>query len=301
MVERLPIIAAPMFLISGPELVIACCEAGIVGTFPALNQRTSQGLDEWLVQIKSALPPGTRFGVNLIVHPSNTRLQDDLAVLVKHQVPLVITSLGAVSSVIDAVHSYGGQVYHDVTTRRHAEKAAAAGVDGLIAVSAGAGGHAGTLHPFALLHEVKSVFDGPVVLAGAINTGAEVLAAQALGADAVYMGTRFINTQESQASHAYQQMICDSSAVDITYTDQVSGIWGNFLKASLVGAEAREGSVDLGAELTAPEQGAQAWKTQWSAGHGVAGIHDVPSVGDLIEQIHQQYVVARQSLLGSQA
>ncbi|MGB0965911.1 MAG: NAD(P)H-dependent flavin oxidoreductase [Litorivicinus sp.] len=290
---QLPIIAAPMFLISGPELVVACCKAGIVGTFPALNQRTTQGLDEWLTQIKSQLPPDTRFGINLIVHPTNERLQADLEVIVAHQVPLVITSLGAVPDIVGAVQSYGGQVYHDVTTRRHAEKAAQAGVDGIIAVSAGAGGHAGQINPFALLAEVRDVFDGDLVLAGSINTGADVLAAQVLGARFAYMGTRLINTRESRADQAYQQMICDSYASDITYTDRVSGIAGNFLTPSLQAAGMRAGSVDLGAELTAPEGGASAWKSLWSAGHGVGGIHDVPSVAELVAQLSEQYDQAR--------
>lgn len=295
---KLPVIAAPMFLISGPDLVIACCRAGIVGSFPALNQRSTQGLRDWIRQIKSALAPGTPFAVNLIVHASNPRLQADLAVVVDEQVPIVITSLGAVPDLVSAVHSYGGLVYHDVTTRRHAQKAAEAGVDGIIAVAAGAGGHAGRLSPFALAAEVRDVFDGDLILAGCMNTGADVLAARALGAKYAYVGTRFINTLESQAPEDYRQMIVECGAEDITYTDQVSGVWGNFLTPSLDAASLKQdhAEVDLSAELTAPKDGAQAWKTLWSAGQGVAGISDCPSVAELVARMEREYADALQGL-----
>ncbi|MEQ9567312.1 MAG: nitronate monooxygenase, partial [Pseudomonadales bacterium] len=208
----LPVIAAPMFLISGPKLVIECCKNGIVGTFPALNQRTSEGFEEWLVQIKSELEQFEKetgkkpapFGVNLVVHPTNPRLEADVKLCMKHKVPLVITSLGAVSMVVDAIHNYGGLVFHDIIKKRHAEKAAEAGVDGLILVSAGAGGHGGTINPMSLITEVKKFFDKTIILSGCISTGRDIAAAMQMGADLAYMGTRFINTEESQATDEYR-------------------------------------------------------------------------------------------------
>jgi len=274
---KLPLIAAPMFLVSGPELVIACCKAGIIGTFPALNQRTSDGFVDWLNIIKKELSgvdhPG--FGVNLIVHDTNPRLEADLKLCVEHKVPLVITSLGAVRDVVDAVHSYGGKVFHDVINLRHAQKAADAGVDGLIAVSTGAGGHAGTLHPFALLGEIRKIFAGPIALSGALSNGSDVAAAIAAGADYAYLGTRFICTNESRAASGYKTMIEQANAKDIVYTDKVSGVYANFLGASLSAAQTDSEHmvdhkpIDFGAELTAPEDDAKAWKDIWSAGHGV--------------------------------
>jgi len=298
---KLPVIAAPMFLVSGPEIVSACCKAGIVGTFPALNQRTSEGFDEWLTNIEKELSdlqhPG--FGVNLIVHKTNPRLQQDLDICVKHKVPLVITSLGAVKDLVDAVHSYGGKVFHDVTNLRHAQKAADAGVDGLIAVSAGAGGHAGTLHPLALLGEIKKIFSGTLVMSGCISTGADVAAAIAAGADYAYMGTRFICTDESRAAMAYKTMIEQSHAKDIVYTDKVSGIYANFLEASLKAAgtdgdpdSAHDASaeIDLGKELLAPEDSdAKAWKDIWSAGHGVGNINNTLPVKSLVNELVSEY------------
>lgn len=297
---RLPLIAAPMFLVSGPELVIACCESGIVGTFPALNQRSSEGFAAWLSTIRERLQgqDAAPYGVNLIVHPSNARLEADLALCVQHAVPLIITSLGAVPEVVKRVHAYGGRVFHDVIGRRHAEKAVAAGVDGLILVSAGAGGHAGTLSPFALLHEVRQFFDGPIVLAGALSTGADIAAAQMMGADYAYMGTRFIATQEAMASDAYKQMLVDSSAADIVYTPAISSVAANFLKPSLLAAGldpaqlAAPEKVDL-AHLTNPDlHGAKAWKDIWSAGHGVGSIHDAPPVATLAERLTAEYDAA---------
>ena len=282
-----------MFLLSSPELVVASCRAGILGSFPALNARTSEELDEWLTRIKVEV--GERpFGVNLIVHSSNPRVEADLQVLARHQVPLVITSLGAVSELIEAVHGWGGQVFHDVIHQRHAEKAAQAGVDGIIAVCAGAGGHAGTQSPFALVPEIRQVFDGTLVLAGAISSGIDIACARLLGADAVYMGTRLINTLESAASREYQQRIIDSRASDVVYTDQVSGIAGNFLESSLreAGVDPKGWggkSVDLAAELKPPEGGAKAWKHLWSAGQGVGQIHDVVSVASLVDQLAGEY------------
>ena len=233
---RLPVVAAPMFLISNPRLVLACCSSGVVGSFPALNQRDSAGFKAWLEEIEAGLAQlqaPAPYAVNLIVHPTNPRLQADLALCVEHRVPIVITSLGAVKEVVDAVHGYGGLVFHDVTTRRHAEKAAEAGVDGLIAVAAGAGGHAGTWSPFALAAEIRQFFDKTLLLAGCLNHGHEILAAQMLGADLAYMGTRFIATAESQAPGAYKQMLLDSHAADIIHTPAVSGVPASFLRPSL--------------------------------------------------------------------
>ena len=294
---RLPIIAAPMFLVSGPELVIAACNSGIVGTFPALNQRTTEGFGEWLDQIRAAIPEDVPYGVNLIVHRSNPRLQADLEVAVAHEVPLIITSLGAVTEVVDAVHSYGGVVFHDVTNARHAKKAIEAGADGLILVSGGAGGHAGTFNPFALLAEIRNFWDGTVVLAGCISNGRDAAAAIAMGADFAYMGTRFIATQESNAQPEYKQMLCDVGPGDIVYTPAVSGVPANFMEPSLRdnGFDMEKlrdpGHVDFGQKLTVSDE-AKAWSTIWSAGHGVAAIHDVPSVADLVARLAQEYRAA---------
>ena len=294
----MPVIAAPMFLVSGPELVTACCKSGIVGSFPALNQRTTADFEVWLNEIEENLRdvdhPG--FGVNLIVHKTNPRLQADLDVCVKHRVPLIITSLGAVPELVEAVHSYGGLVFHDITTIRHANKAAAAGVDGLIAVSAGAGGHAGTMNPFALINEIKQFFDKTIVLSGSLSTGADVAAARACGADYAYLGTRFICTKESRAHAQYKTMIEESTMADIVYTDKVSGIPANFLAKSLANAQTEaSGSkeIDLGKELTPTEDESKAWKDIWSAGHGVGGIHSTPSVSELVEQLQQEYATAK--------
>ncbi|UVK83568.1 nitronate monooxygenase family protein [Pseudomonas sichuanensis] len=292
---RLPLVAAPMFLISNPQLVLACCASGVVGSFPALNQRDSAGFKAWLEEIEAGLAQlqaPAPYAVNLIVHPSNPRLQADLALCVEHRVPIVITSLGAVKEVVDAVHSYGGLVFHDVTTRRHAQKAAEAGVDGLIAVAAGAGGHAGTWSPFALIAEIRQFFDKTLLLAGCLNHGHELLAAQLLGADLGYMGTRFIATRESQAQDAYKQMILGATAADIIHTPAVSGIPASFLRQSL-----DQAGYDLAALTSSHEVGklkpldeeAKAWKTVWSAGQGVGEINDLPSAAALIERLHSEY------------
>jgi nitronate monooxygenase len=229
---RLPLVAAPMFLISGPELALACCREGVIGSFPALNQRTSEGFEAWLVQMNTELarlrqdqPESTLapYAVNLIVHRTNPRWQADLELCVKHEVPIVITSLGAASQVVDAVHGYGGLVFHDVTNQKHARKAAEAGVDGIIAVAAGAGGHAGTINPFVLVHEIREVFDGLILLAGGLSHGEDLLAAEALGADLAYVGTRFINTEESQADDAYRNMIIETVSADIIHTRRCPG------------------------------------------------------------------------------
>ncbi|HHT11971.1 MAG TPA: nitronate monooxygenase [Propionibacterium sp.] len=293
---RMPVVAAPMFLVSGPELVVESCRAGVLGSFPALNQRTTEGLREWLRQIDGELTDADApYAVNLIVHPTNARLRADLEVVVEHKVPVVITSLGAVPDVVDAVHSYGGLVLHDVTTLRHAQKAAEAGVDGLILVSAGAGGHAGTINPFALMATVRPWFDGIIALAGSITTGADVLAARALGADLAYLGTRFIATAESSAPEGYTQQILEAGAGDIVYTPAVSSIPANFLAASLAAAGVDPASVPDPMHLGS-EQEFKAWRDIWSAGHGVAGIHDVPSVAQLVDRLAAEYDEAKARL-----
>ncbi len=300
---RLPVVAAPMFLVSGVEKTVAACQAGIAGTFPALNQRTSEGFEEWVLTVKERLEgfrrenpdaPVGPYGVNLIVHRTNPRMQADLEICVRHEVPLVITSLGAVKEVVEAVHSYGGVVFHDVTNRRHAEKAQEAGVDGLILVCGGAGGHAGTLNPFGLLAEIKKFFTGTIVLAGALSSGRDVAAARAMGADLAYMGTRFIATDESRAQTDYKSMVCDAVAEDIIHTPVVSGVPANFMAQSLKAngydmEKLRDpGHVDFGEKLTAGDE-AQAWKTVWSAGHGVSAIDEVIPIAELVDELHDEY------------
>tara|TARA_B100000780_G_scaffold35915_1_gene22414 strand:+ start:219 stop:1193 length:975 start_codon:yes stop_codon:yes gene_type:complete len=302
----LPVIAAPMFLISGPKLVIECCKNGIVGTFPALNQRSTEGFEEWVIEIKESLESFEKetgkkaapFGVNLIVHPTNPRVQPDLEICIKHKVPLIITSLGAVSDLVSAVHSYGGIVYHDVIKKRHAEKAAEAGVDGLILVAAGAGGHAGTLNPMSLVNEIKRFFDKTILLSGCISTGNDIASALQMGADMAYMGTRFINVSESMADKAYQEMIINSKAEDIVYTAAVSGVSANFLRPSLESMGITEDlwnqskKIDFGNELDAAKAEAKAWKTIWSAGQGVTSIKDVQPTAELIKNLHNEFKVA---------
>ena len=294
---NIPAIAAPMFLISGPKLVLECCKNGIVGTFPALNQRTTEGFEEWVIEIKQGLEDFEKetgkkpapFGVNLIVHQSNPRIQKDLAICIKHKVPLIITSLGAVSQLVSAVHSYGGLVFHDVIKKRHAEKAAQAGVDGLILVAAGAGGHGGTLNPMPFISEVRSFFDKTILLSGCISNGKDVASAMQMGADLAYMGTRFINTKESRADEKYQQMIIDSSASDIVYTAAVSGVNANFLKPSLELMGITEEMWGEKAEMDV-ENEAKAWSTIWSAGQGVTAIKDCPSTKELIDTLKNEFI-----------
>ncbi|WP_342243983.1 NAD(P)H-dependent flavin oxidoreductase [Pseudomonas sp. OTU5201] len=297
---RLPVVAAPMFLVSNPSLVLACCNNGIVGSFPALNQRESSSFRAWLDEIEAGLrADAAPFAVNLIVHHSNPRLSADLAICVDKRVPIVITSLGAVKEIVDAVHSYGGLVFHDVTTRRHAEKAAEAGVDGLIAVAAGAGGHAGTWSPFALLAEIRQFFDKTLLLAGCLNHGHEIFAAQMLGADLAYLGTRFIATQQSDAETRYKQMILDARAADIIHTPAVSGVPASFMRQSLEAAGydlkrlADKGDINYGEKLKPVSDEAKAWKTVWSAGQGVGNIRDLPTVDELIARLDQEYRAAR--------
>ena len=284
----IPAIVAPMFLISGPDLVVECCKAGLLGTFPALNQRTTDGFVAWLDEIEGRLDGvAAPYGVNLIVHRTNSRVQADLDVIVQHKVPLVITSLGTVREVIDAVHSYGGLVFHDVISARHAEKAAKAGADGLIAVSAGAGGHAGTISPFALIDEIRGIFDGALVLAGALSRGRHIAAAELMGADFGYFGSHFIPAAESLATPEQKQMMVEAKAADIVHTDKVTGIYANFMKASLVAnglldAPGHVGALDLEGE-------ARAWKTIWSAGHGVGAIKAVRPARAICEELIADY------------
>ncbi len=306
----LPVVAAPMFLISGPQLVIECCKNGIVGTFPALNQRTTDGFESWVIEIKEALAAfeaetgkkAAPFGVNLIVHQSNPRVEADLAICVKHKVPLIITSLGAVSQLVDAVHGYGGLVFHDIIKKRHAEKAAEAGVDGLILVSAGAGGHAGVTNPMSLVAEVRSFYKKTILLSGCISNGRDVASALQMGADLAYMGTRFINVEESNADDGYRQMIIDSSASDIVYTAAVSGVSANFLRPSLEAMGITEEmwgnskKIDFGSELDAAKAEAKAWKTIWSAGQGVTSIKNVLAVKDLVQQMKQEFLASIEAL-----
>lgn len=296
----LPAVAAPMFLISGPQLVIECCKNGIVGTFPALNQRTSEGFEEWVIEITTALSDFEKktgkkaapFGVNLIVHPTNPRLEADVKLCVKHKVPLIITSLGAVSQVVDAIHSYGGLVFHDIVKKRHAEKASEAGVDGLILVAAGAGGHAGTINPMTLVAEIKEFYHKTILLSGCISTGRDIASALQMGADLAYMGTRFINTDESKATPEYRQMIIDAGASDVIYTAAISGVHANFLGASLKAAGITEEDlkkdtkIDFGKEL---DTEAKAWKTIWSAGQGSALINDTLPVAELIAHLKLEF------------
>ncbi|HME09316.1 MAG TPA: nitronate monooxygenase family protein [Bryobacteraceae bacterium] len=299
-----PAIAAPMFLVSGPDLVVETCRAGLVGAFPALNQRTSEGYEAWLMEIEDRLAGGKAapYGVNLIVHKTNPRLQQDLEITVKHRVPLVITSLGAVKDVVDAIHSYGGSVFHDVIHMHHARKAAEAGVDGLIPVCAGAGGHAGTLNPFAFLAEIREFFDKTLILSGCITNGRQIAAARLLGADLAYLGTRFIATRESMAPPAYKQMILESAAKDILYTAAVSGVAANFLRPSLVAAGADPDNLPAHAKMDfGSDREARAWKDVWSAGQGVGDIRDIPAAHELCKRLIREYNEARRMLVDADA
>jgi len=303
---RLPLIGAPMFIVSTPRLVIAQCKAGIVGSFPALNARPVSQLDDWLAEITAELKAASRanpnakvapYAVNQIVHNSNNRLEEDVALCVKHKVPIVITSLRPPAEVVAAVHGYGGVVFHDVINLRHAEKAAAQGVDGIIAVCAGAGGHAGLLSPFALVKQIREVYAGTIILSGAMSTGADVLAARALGADLAYLGTRFIATEEGNAPAEYKQMLIDSSAEDIVYTSLFSGINGNYLRGSVARAgldpdrlpEADKSKMNFG---TGGNTAAKAWRDIWSGGQSVSGIHEIEAVENLVSRMEREYQAA---------
>ncbi|SEQ47194.1 nitronate monooxygenase [Solimonas aquatica] len=296
----LPLLAAPMFLISGPELVIACCRSGIIGSFPALNPASSAELEQWLQRIAAALAQGplpgsarvAPYALSLVVHPGNQRFAADLDIAVRHRVPLVIGSMGISTELVQAVHGYGGLVAHDVINTRHAEKALAAGVDMLIAVGVGAGGQGGTLNPFALLGELRELSDKPIVLSGAMSSGRHIAAARAAGASLAGMGTRFIATQESRATLAYKDMLLSSRAADVVYTSKISGVPANFLKASIAanGLDLREiaepGEADIGQSLSHHRL---AWKHVWSAGQGTGTIHDVPAVADLVARLRREY------------
>ncbi len=307
---RLPVIAAPMFIVSGPELVIAQCKAGIVGSFPALNARPSAQLDEWLHRIAEELTahdrrhpeaPAAPFAVNLIVHRTNNRLQDDLAWCERHKVPLVITSLGAQAEVNAAVHGWGGLVLHDVINDKFARKAIDKGADGLIAVAAGAGGHAGVQSPFALMQEIRAWFDGPVALSGAIACGRSILAAQALGADFAYIGSAWIATIEANAAPAYKQAITDNGASDIVYSNLFTGVHGNYLRPSIVAAGFDPDHLPQG-DLTKMDFGgggnsaAKAWKDVWGAGQGIGAVHEVVKVAERIAHLTAEYQQAQAEL-----
>jgi nitronate monooxygenase len=311
---RLPIIGAPMFIVSGPELVIAQCKAGIVGAFPALNARPQAALGEWITRIKDALAahaadhpdqPVAPFAVNQICHATNERLGADMETCVEHQVPIIITSLRPPEDVVTAVHGYGGVVFHDIISQRHAEKAAEQGVDGLILVCAGAGGHAGPLSPFDLLREVRAWFDGTIILSGAISDGWCVASARAMGADLAYMGSRFIATEEANAQAAYKQMLVDSTAKDIIYTPYFSGVPGSYLKSSITAAGLDPDSLSDNAQrdmnFAKREAGgeAKAWVDIWSAGQGIGTIHDTPTVADLVDRVEAEYADARTQLAAS--
>lgn len=294
----LPVIAAPMFIASGTELVIEQCRAGIIGSFPALNARPTSQLNDWLDEVEgtlSAEPDAAPFAVNLIVHRSNDRLEADLDLIVKHRVPIIITSLGARADVNEAVHSYGGIVLHDVTTNTFAHKAAERGADGLIAVAAGAGGHAGAQSPFALVSEIRSWFEGPLALSGSISSGRSILAAQTLGADFAYMGTSFLGTSEANVSRAQKEMMLRSGAEDIVYSNSFTGVPGNYLRGSIEQAGLDPDNLvasDPSAMSFGSNRAAKAWKDIWGSGQGVGGVSEIVSTRDLVERLRMEYAEA---------
>ena len=306
----MPVIGAPLFLISGPDLVIAQCKAGIIGSFPALNARPQHVLEEWIIRIKTELAeyqeqnPDAKvapFAVNQICHGSNDRLMDDMETCVKHEVPIIITSLRPPAEVVEAAHSYGGLVFHDVISVRHARKAAEQGVDGLILVCAGAGGHAGALSPFALLREVKEWFDGTVILSGSIGDGYSVASSLALGADFAYMGTRFIASKEANADQEYKKMLEESAASDIVYSSLFTGVLGNYLKPSIANAgldpdnlpDADKSAMNFG---SGGNTDSKAWKDIWGSGQGIGRITDSPSVSDLVDRLKAEYLESAKEL-----
>lgn len=303
----LPVICSPMFIISNPTLIIEQCKSGVIGSMPALNARPPELLDDWLAQINDSLTTIRQqepehkvapYAINQIIHASNDRLDHDMAMCEKHKVPMIITSLRAPNEVVQQTHQWGGVVFHDVTTIRHAEKAIEAGVDGLILVAAGAGGHAGTLSPFALLAEVRRIFDGPIALSGAISTGAGVLAARAMGADFAYLGTRFIVSQEANADQRYKEMIVESSAKDVLYTPFFTGIPGNYLAPSIAaaGLDPHNLKKEDAADTNFGSTGAKAWKDIWGAGQGVGSIDSIDSTAQIVASMKQEYEQARQRL-----
>ncbi|RTZ43198.1 nitronate monooxygenase [Candidimonas sp. SYP-B2681] len=305
----IPVVGSPMFIVSNPDLVIAQCKAGIVGSFPALNARPQHVLDEWLDRITTELAeydvknpdkPSAPFALNQIVHKSNVRLDDDMALCVKHKVKIVITSLGAREEVNQAVHSYGGIVLHDVINNKFARKAIEKGADGLIAVAAGAGGHAGRISPFALIHEIREWFDGPLLLSGAISNGNAILAALAAGADLAYIGTTFIATEEANATPAYKQMIVEGDASEIVYTNFFTGVHGNYLKGSILTAgldpENMPEADPSKMNFSAGSSKAKAWKDIWGSGQGIGAVKGVVPVAELVARLQREYMAARDRL-----
>jgi nitronate monooxygenase len=312
---RLPVIASPLFIVSNPDLVIAQCKAGIVGAFPSLNARPVSLLDEWLHRIREELAawdrdhpeaPSAPFAVNQIVHRTNNRLEEDLELCVKHKAPIIITSLGAREDLNAAVHGYGGITLHDVITDRFARKAVEKGADGLIPVAAGAGGHAGTLSPFALVQEIRAWFEGPVVLSGAIASGAAILGAQAMGADLAYIGSAFIATKEANAPEGYKQMIVDSAAEDILYSNLFTGVHGNYLRPSVIAAgldpadlpQSDASKMDFG---SGGNQKSKAWRDIWGCGQGIGAVHSIPSAAELVARLAAEYEAAKLDLAAKTA
>ena len=312
---RLPVIASPLYIISGPELVIAQCKAGIVGSFPSLNARPISLLDEWLHRITEELAawdrdhpdtPSAPFAVNQIVHKTNNRLEEDLELCVKWKAPVVITSLGAREDLNAAIHSYGGITLHDVITDRFARKAIEKGADGLIPVAAGAGGHAGTLSPFALIQEIRAWFDGPVALSGSIANGAAILGAQAMGADLAYIGSAFIATQEANAQQGYKEMIVESSGDDILYSNLFTGVHGNYLRPSVVRAgldpenlpQSDPSKMNFG---SGGNQEAKAWRDIWGCGQGIGAVKEIQTAGDMVDRLAREYEAAKAQLAAKTA
>ena len=308
---RIPVIGAPMFIVSGPELVIAQCKAGIVGSFPALNARPQKNLNEWIVRIKDELgayaeehpdQPVAPYAVNQIAHMSNIRLRADMKTCVKHEVPIIITSLRPPAEIVEAVHGYGGVVFHDIINMRHARKAMEQGVDGIITVCAGAGGHAGTTSPFALVKEVREEFNGAIILSGSMSRGNDALAAQAMGADLAYIGTRFIATEEANAPHEYKQMIVDSTSADIVYSSLFTGVHGSYLRGSIENAGMDPDNLAEGKKsimnFSGTSSKAKAWKDIWGAGQGVGSVADIPSVETLVLRMEQEYQASKDQLTG---
>ncbi|MBN9576642.1 MAG: nitronate monooxygenase [Alicycliphilus denitrificans] len=307
---RLPVICSPMFLVSFPELVMAQCKAGVVGSFPALNARPESELERWIVAIRQELDAYQRehpgrvvapFAVNQVLSPGNERAYRDIETCVRLQVPITITSLRAPNEVVQEIHRYGGIILHDVVNFRHAMKALEAGVDGLVLVAGGAGGHAGRLNPIALVNEIRKAYDGPLVLSGAITTGSGILAAQAMGADYAYMGTRFIATRESHAGEAYKQAIVRGKAADVIYTDYFTGVHGNYLRESIAAAGLDPDNLPVteAARTGMPRvdaQGVKAWKDIWGVGQGIGTIDDVPDVATLVDRLEAEYRAARARL-----
>ena len=308
---RLPVIGSPLFIVSNPKLVIAQCKAGIVGSFPALNARPAAQLEEWLIEITTELAaydaahpeaPSAPFAVNQIVHRSNDRLMHDIEMCVKYKVPIVITSLGAREDVNAAIHSYGGLVFHDIINNKFAKKAIEKGADGIIAVAAGAGGHAGTTSPFALIQEIREWFKGPLALSGSIANGDAILAAEAMGADVAYIGSAFIATEEANASASYKQCIVESSADDIVYSATFTGVHGNYLKPSIIAAGLDPDKVSVAdpskMDFGTTGNAAKAWKDIWGCGQGIGAVHEVLPAAELVERLASEYGAARKRLLG---